>query len=449
MGSRANRASDGEPSPRCGLGWWPTTTPTGTKAVTSDTTPVPPLALGTRLLHIGIPKTGTTALQTAAAQHRAELAKHGVCYPGRRAGNHREAVCALMGRRLGWAGAGDYVPDIRLWEQLLAEVERRPDSRTLISHEFASESDDEQARRFRDSLGESIHVVITLRGFAWLLSSSWQQYVKAGRRQSFDRWLKAILVEMDRAPAPGFYKRNDQAAIVRRWADVVGPDRLTVVIADKQRPNQLTDAFEDMLGLPRGLLHTDDGGGLAANRSLSLPEAELIRKINSVFRAQDYSWQEYTGLIRNGAVARLLEGRRPAANEPKIVLPQWAAEKATEKARHYAEGIEAVGCRVIGDLTTLYAPIPSTPGKPVKIDTVPMDVAVQAMSGLLSASSGRGAFFDLESTISSPSVRRLSRSRRVRHWLQTSQVTANSSVADLLAVAGVRAASRLRSRLGR
>jgi hypothetical protein len=421
--------------------------PTGTPDVTD--TAVPPLAAGTRVLHIGIPKTGTTAVQHAAAHHRAELLKHGVCYPGRTL-NHREAVCALMGRRLGWTGAGDYVPDIRLWQRLLAEVQQHPGARSLISHEFASESDDEQAQRFVDSLGESIHVVVTLRGFAWLLSSSWQQYVKAGRRQPFERWLKEILIEQPgQSAAPAFYKRNDQAAIVGRWVDVVGADRVTVIIADKQKPHQLTDAFEDLLGLPHGLLQHGEAGGLAANRSMSMPEAELIRRMNCVVREHGFSWQEFTALIRNGAIARLLEARRPTAAERKIALPQWAAENATERARAYAQGVGALGCRVIGDLESLYAPIPSVSGKVAKVDSVPMDAAVEAMAGLLSAATGQGAFFDLETRITTPSLQWLSRSERGRRWLQTNQATANSSVTDLLAVAGLRAASKVRSRLRR
>ncbi|HET9871655.1 MAG TPA: hypothetical protein VFP89_03540 [Propionibacteriaceae bacterium] len=417
--------------------------------MTTDNTFVPPLAPGSRLLHIGIPKTGTTALQTAAAQHRSELARNQVCYPGR-SGNHREAVCALMGRQLGWTGAGEYVPDIRLWERLVAEVERHPNMRAFISHEFASECDEEQAGRFRASLGDSIHVVITLRGFAWLLSSSWQQYVKAGRRQSFDRWLRDILADTpDTRAALGFYKRNDQGAVVDRWVRVMGADRVTVVIADKKRPHQLTDAFEDMLGLPRGLLKHSDGGGLAANRSLSLPEAELIRRVNSIVRKHGLSWQQFTALIRNGTIARLLEGRRPAGDETRIALPRWAAEKATTKARTYADAVSASRCRVIGDISTLYAPIPPAGDTVPKVENVPIDVAVEAVAGLLSAATGQGAFFDLDSRLSTPGLDRLGHSKRGRHWLQLNQVTADSSVTDLLAVAGLRAASRVRDRFGR
>ena len=36
----------------------------------------------TRLFHIGIPKSGTTSLQVAAAAKRSELLRQGVLYPG-------------------------------------------------------------------------------------------------------------------------------------------------------------------------------------------------------------------------------------------------------------------------------------------------------------------------------------------------------------------------------
>src|SRR6478609_10604574 len=59
------------------------------------TTPhtVPLLPAGTRLIHIGHPKSGSTALQVAFARERTGLAEHGVVYPGR---GHRAAEA-------GWA----------------------------------------------------------------------------------------------------------------------------------------------------------------------------------------------------------------------------------------------------------------------------------------------------------------------------------------------------------
>jgi hypothetical protein len=54
----------------------------------------------TRLFHIGPHKTGTTALQRAAAYRREQLLAHGVRYPGWML-NHRTAIPAFAGQRLG------------------------------------------------------------------------------------------------------------------------------------------------------------------------------------------------------------------------------------------------------------------------------------------------------------------------------------------------------------
>ncbi|MFP5283440.1 MAG: hypothetical protein ACLGIF_08330, partial [Actinomycetes bacterium] len=378
----------------------------------ADTTPaLPP---GARLLHIGIPKTGTTALQRAAAARRARLSAHGVCYPGRTV-NHREAVCALMGRRLGWLDAGDYVPSRRHWERLRAELDAAGHERALVSHEFVSECTDEQARRFREELGPTLYVAVTLRGFAHLLPSSWQQYLKAGRRKAFRPWLAEILADDPHTrAAANFSRRTDQAALVRRWAEVVGPEWVIVVLADKARPTQLTDAFEDLLGLPRGALDLAGESGFASNRALSWPEAELLRRLNYVARKPRITWQDYDLLVRGGAITRLLENRRPRDDEPPVRLPAWAAERASARAQAYATDIAASGCRVVGDLDSLLAPVATSEGPDDPGDQVPVDAAVELAAGLLSAALGRGAFFDVGEAARTPVLRRLTGTARGR-----------------------------------
>ena len=353
---------------------------------------VEPLPEGTRLLHIGIPKTGTTNLQRSAAYRRDQLLQHGVCYPGTSL-NHREAVSALMDRSLGWKNS-ESTPAMRIWKRIEDEVKQTSAPRSLISHEFGCESDDEQAHRFVEALGPKTHVVITLRGFADLLGSSWQQYVKAGYLKPYRTWLQQILGDRAKLKTtPTFYQRNDQAAIVQRWVGVVGVDNVTVVIADKRQPDQLINAFEDLLDVPRGLLTALPAGGYAANRSLSMPEAELVRRINKVFRDQNMTWDRYSDLMRHGLIARMQENRHPGPDEPLLTLPAWAAKKALAQARNYADAIGASGCRVIGDLATLSEPVRTVPRLP-NITSIPADAAYEAMAGLLSAEDGRGAFFD-------------------------------------------------------
>lgn len=413
------------------------------QAETDAETRIPALPPGTRVLHIGIPKTGTTTLQRAAAYHREDLLRHGVCYPGTSM-NHREAVSALMARSLGWKNAGERVPKRRIWDRIASEVAATSADRSLISHEFACESTDEQAQQFLDELGPQVHVVITLRGFADLLGSSWQQYVKSGFRKPYNAWLKGILGPRSKLRhTPTFYKRNDQAAIVRRWVRLAGPDRVTVVIADKRRPDQLVNAFEDMLDLPRGLLTAPSVGGFAANRSLSAPEAELVLRINRVFRGEGYTWGRYSDLMRLGLIARMQENRLPGTDEQRLALPEWAATKALRRARRYANAVAATECRVVGDLSALTAPVSTVP-RQERPQQIPIDAAFEGIAGLLSAEDGRGAFFGRApegvepETARNDTVRKLYETERGRETVNAIRATRHWDGRTLAAVTAYR-----------
>ena len=400
------------------------------------------LPAGARLLHIGIPKTGTTALQTAAAAARAPLLEHGVLYPGRMV-NHLEPVCALMGRPFGSSTGAAAAPPMNRWNDLLAEIDRHPGSRVLISHEFASECTDEQAQRFVTALGEQTHVAVTLRSFATLLGSSWQQYVKAGRRKSYGSWLREVLAEDPESRAARlFYRRNDQPAIIRRWSRVVGADRVIVVVPDKTRRKLVLDAFADLLGVPHDLLRAATGSG--ENRSMSWPEVEYLRHLNRVVRER-LDWRHYEIWVRNGAVARLLTERRPRPGEPRVVLPPWAAQRAEAIAAEYADEVAASGCRVIGDVRALAAPAPV--GELRRVRTVPIEAAVAAASGLISAGLGQGADFDVTERPLPPVAQRLARSDRGRRVLELNESVPMAKAGDLLAVGLLRAARQLRRQL--
>ncbi|GAA1433077.1 hypothetical protein GCM10009616_24170 [Microlunatus lacustris] len=352
----------------------------------------PPLPAGARLLHIGLPKTGTTALQTTAQARRADLLAAGVRYPGGGI-NHREAVSALMGRRWGWNGPGAVVPPRRHWDRLMTEVRAETRRRVWISHEFASEADDEAAARFVEELGEPIQVVVTLRPFAAVLVSSWQQYLKGGTTHTFERWLRAVLADPpEQKVTPSFHRRNDQAGVVRRWAAAAGAEHVTAVVVDKARPTQLTDAFEALLDLPPGFLVDSSLGGLQANRSMSLPESELMRQVNRAVKGQGVEWGDYEVLLREGGIARLLQARTPGARETLLQLPRWAADRASELGRRYADGIAASGVRVVGDLEVLARPAAGQDEPPARTASVPVDAAAAMVVGTLSAALGRGAF---------------------------------------------------------
>jgi hypothetical protein len=387
-----------------------------------------------RLLHIGIPKTGTTALQQAASSRRAQLLNSNVRYPTRFV-NHRDAVSGLMGRRWGWSGLGSSIPPRSAWDALMAEIEADTTRRTLISHEFGSEADDETAREFVSELGPSTHIVITLRAVGAILPSAWQQYIKTGYVGALDTWLKAVIGDTPKlSVTPSYHRRNDQGGVVKRWAAAAGPQNVTVVVLDKDRPHLLYDAFEGMLGLPEGMLRDESSSGFRANRGMSLSESELIRNFNVLIKGRRVNWDDYHSLIRLGGAARLLEERVPAEGEPPVRLPAWAAERAIELGKRYAADIAESGVRVIGDLNQLYLPVtPRDEDATDRVADVPLDIAVQTLGGVFSAATGRGATFAelvADGGETSSSARALVRTAN----MPTSRV----STADLVRVLGGR-----------
>lgn len=351
----------------------------------------PALPAGARLLHVGVPKTGTTTLQLLAAERRAQLLEHGVCYPGT-TWNHRLQIAALLGREQ----SGDRGPvGPARWEALAQEVRADTTNRVLISHEFAADADDAQAAQFRSELGPSLHVVVTLRGLPALLGPSWQQGVKWGLRQSFDDWLAQLLADPPGpGVSPGARRRYDHAGIVDRWCALLGPERVTVLVTDKMRPTLITDAFADLLALPRDLLRPAPGAGGLANRSLVWGEIELIRAVNGLVQGRGrLNRADHTRLVTNGAVRRVQAVRRPGPDEEQIRLPEWAEQVAVERAAAMTVQIAASGARIVGDLATLRAPVPTRTG-PAPVAHVPLQVAAQALAGMAAAAVGRDGFFD-------------------------------------------------------
>lgn len=369
----------------------------------------------TRLFHVGIPKSGTTALQMAAAAGRDELLRQGVLYPGLGI-SQRSAVLSFMGRRWGWDDEG--VPERHHWDRLMEEIEAEPERRVLFGHEFASESKNAKAAEFVEAIGERCHVLITLRSIGAILPSAWQQYVKAGVTLSFDDWLKAVVGDPpDRSVTKRFHIRNNQGRVVKRWAEAAGADRVTVIVADATRPRLLLDSVEQLLALNPGTLTEQETTGYSANRGMTMPEAELFRALNERIDGQDVSWADYERIMREGAQRRVLEQEAPEGERP--VLPEWAALRAQELGRQYAEQIVATGVQVIGDLGQLAEPVRSRRSDEDSVDSIPIDLAAEALAGALSASTWRGPDFDEQDKASAKreaALRRAYLRRRARQY---------------------------------
>jgi len=247
----------------------------------------------------------------------------------------------------------------------------------------------ELARAVRALGGDRPHVVTVARRYDRLLPSQWQQRLKAGEQRTLDEWLRSVL---DPAPAGaghpdshGLWVPHHTALLVRRWADRVGPENVTVVVGRDGDRQHLLTVFEALLGLPHGLLPQVSQ---AANRSLSRQEAELLRASNAVFaatpQATDRDWHT---LVSRGLVPSLVKRPLPPGEDPLPPLPAWAWLVMDELSQRRGEELAQLardGVRLVGDLDDLrLSPVTDVDGE-LPPPTVSLDTAVRALEGVVS-----------------------------------------------------------------
>jgi hypothetical protein len=342
---------------------------------------------GTRLVHIGPHKTGTTSLQAAFHTRRAALAANGVRYAGR---NSQVVlpVMAVIGRT--HMPYGPQPPPIKYWHDLVREVDHASEPRVVISSEFFSEATPADVVTIVNDLDPSrVHIVVTLRPLARILASQWQQFVQAGTQTAFDDWLVAMFDSPGAGQGPLFWRRHRHDELIARWAAVVGSANVTVIALDDRDHAMVLRVFEGLTGLPAGTLKTPVD---RSNRSLTQAEVEAVRAFNRRAAGEELDKPLLARLMRSGAATYMKE-REPGPDEPRIETPRWALDRAGEVAREMVDRIAASGVRVVGDLEAM-AQVPSgaSPADQPAATVIPPDVAARAAVGIvLSAGITAGA----------------------------------------------------------
>lgn len=331
------------------------------------------------LLHVGVHKTGTTALQAALADARPELATLSVTYPGKKQAHHTAAL-AVVGRTWGWKDNGGEVTPISRYEKLLSQS-KAASGKVIVSSEFFCEADAATAKRVVSDLGgDRVKVVITLRNLGKLLPSSWQQYLKYGVSMPYETWLSRIFETTEPGKVtPSFWQRNDHGAVVKRWADAVGAENLTVMVLENVDHEANFVTFAQMLGVPSEVLVSRMN--LTSNRSMTAAEAEFLRQLNAKVR-KELQWDDYLKYVRNGFARVMVEQREPGADEPRLHTPDWALDAAAERGNLAADSIAASGVTVLGDLGGLRARASSPPAHDGPV-VVPTDIAVSAAVSMI------------------------------------------------------------------
>lgn len=310
---------------------------------------VSPLPVGTRLLHIGPHKTGTTSLQNSIRANREEILRQGVYYgaPEGHLASNRTARSLL---NMSFKGE---VIEASEWRDQVDRIRSSSAPRVFVSGEEFSLC---QTREIQRVLGEldrnKVHVAITVRPLAKILPSQWQLDLKGSfTSSSFDEWLGWTLnprgarriAQLIGVPHPFWFRhQHDQLAV--RWANAIGADRVSVIVVDDRDHRVLLEAFEHLLGLSPETLQPVDG---KSNPSLSAQEIAIILRLQQILNERGLLFAQR---VRSRQVQRrLLSIRSRLPTDQKIVLPQWAVPDVTVRSRSVYDGLLASGVRIIGN----------------------------------------------------------------------------------------------------
>lgn len=303
------------------------------------------------VIHPGFHKSGTTALQEALHVKRNELPEFGLLYPFPRHKAHHRLAWSLSGKVWGWRNRGGSGESPRLWQRSVRAVNRDKSKTILVSSEFFSELNEEKIGKIKtDIKNREINVLFTLRPLAKLLSSSYQQYLKYGLTAEYEEWLHSILDKPGESKlSPTFWRRHFHSEVVNRWANILGADKVTVLIVDESRPEFLFSEANRYLALPPGTLSVQESG---LNRSMTTEEIALLLEVNRKF-PKERTWDEYQAFIRNGYIREITDHSIAAPGKEKLLTPKWAVDMANTLGAASKQKLISSGVTIIGDINSL------------------------------------------------------------------------------------------------
>jgi hypothetical protein len=296
-------------------------------------------------LHLGLPKTGTTYLQAVLAENRPRLREQGFLYPFVRREAMFHAAVEVCRDYARW-GLDPAVVD-GTWDNMTSRV-RDFDGTGIISHEILSGAAPDQVAWAAERLhGLELHLVVTARDPSRQVPAHWQEEVKNGRTSSFADITREVLRRPGAADT-GFWATQDLVGVLERWAGLVPPDRVHVVVcpAVGAERDELWRRFSDPLGLPEGVVDLDTGRG--ANESLGAAEVHLLREVNRELAGSIR--QPYYSLVVKRLFAQRLLRRVPSE---RALSPEDLRAPLTTMAEEWVAHVQGHGYAVHGDLAEL------------------------------------------------------------------------------------------------
>ena len=289
-------------------------------------------------LHVGVPKSGTTYLQTTMWHNRPALRSQGLLYPGRRRMDHFHACQDLRGKRGPRPGGP--------WDRLREEVGGW-DGTGLITHEFFAMATAEQAERaVADLAPAEVHVVLTARDYARQFPAVWQEALKMSSTLSLDEFMTAA--QEERLEGAWSWRSQDLTRVVAAWSAAVPAERLHIVTVPP--PSAPRELLWQRWCATLGIDDSDfDLSVSVGNESLGTPQAALLCRVKPHLsgpltrKPVQHRWvRQYFGH----------EVLVPQRGERFGLRPEQVAV-LRERATGAVEALRAGGYPVAGDLADL------------------------------------------------------------------------------------------------
>ena len=326
-------------------------------------------------IHVGLPKSGTSYLQSVFRNSEDALSAAGLDLLPRTAVGRRYLSVALRGKL---DPETDPPAAFRVLDRLRREALATTGDRALISQEILGALTPEQIEPLLDALsGYEVHVVVTVRDLARALPSGWQQETQSRSTTTLQEYVDEFVLSEERASRKR--RRRVLQSVLDSWEQHVPPERVHVVTVPPSgaAPDVLLERYCSVLAVDPGSLDLDVK---RENSALGVVQAELLRRVNVALgdrlAHQRAGYQEVRKLLAKRILLR--RGGRPTR------LPEsartWCVEASEAIVRRLSEG----GYRVVGDVADL-RPDPASFAPPSESVTEGelLDAAVQAIADLL------------------------------------------------------------------
>jgi len=325
-------------------------------------------------LHVGLPKTATTYLQTILWANLDVLEEQGVRLPGTSRREHlwasrviREDPPFLEKASKHQRGAWDRLrDDIRGWQ-----------GTAIVSHEFfAAASADQAARMVSDLAPAEVHLVVTGREPLGLFTASWQESIKNRDTTPMADYARTESVD---STSVWNWRTLDIHRVLERWSPAFAPKRVHVLpLPGPDAPRrEIWDRFAGLVGVDPDSVDLTQS---FPNASMGVVEAETLRRIN-------HHLGDFSSAIDRGTYIRsFLADERLVPREGD---PFWPDEERIaeirERGRSAVDYVAAQGFHVIGDLDSLLVPDDPAPRRvPESVtDSEVAQVAVELAARML------------------------------------------------------------------